>query len=151
MNGQSKRTAAIYLGLVFAAGSILGAAAHRFYAVQSADARVTSLTRQTPKEYRKELMVCLRTELKLSPEQVIEVDRIYDDIGERYKEVRKLIDPDVKALRVERTERVMSLLDEQQKVKYQQILDERERKSQEENKQSSSSSSTHVPQGPPDA
>lgn len=138
MTGQSKKTVAIYLGLVFAAGSILGAAAHRFYAVQSADARVAATTRRTSEEYRRELMVCLRTELKLTPEQVIEVDRIYDDIGERYKEVRKTIDPEVKALRVERTERIMSVLDDQQKVKYQQILDDRERKRQEEKNKSSS-------------
>ena len=141
MNGQSKKTVAIYLGLVFAAGSILGVAAHRFYAVQSADARVTQ-PRKTSEEYRKELMVCLRNELKLSPEQVLEVDRIYDDIGERYKEVRKVIDPDVKALRVERTERIMSLLDDQQKVKYQQILDNRERKRQEEKSKSEAAKSS---------
>lgn len=141
MNGQSRKTVAIYLGLVFAAGSILGVAAHRFYAVQSADARVTQ-PRKTSEEYRKELMVCLRNELKLSPEQVLEVDRIYDDIGERYKEVRKVIDPDVKALRVERTERIMSLLDDQQKVKYQQILDDRERKWQEEKSKSDAAKSS---------
>ncbi len=141
MNGQSKKTVAIYLGLVFAAGAILGVAAHRFYDVQSADARVTQ-PRKTSEEYRKELMVCLRTELKLSPEQVLEVDRIYDDIGERYKEVRKVIDPDVKALRVERTERIMSLLDDQQKVKYQQILDDRERKRQEEKSKSEAAKSS---------
>jgi hypothetical protein len=141
MNGQSRKTVAIYLGLVFAAGSILGVAAHRFYAVQSADARVTP-SRKTSEEYRKELMVCLRAELKLSPEQVLEVDRIYDDIGERYKEVRKVIDPDVKALRVERTERIMSLLDDQQKVKYQQILDNRERKRQEEKSKSEAAKSS---------
>jgi hypothetical protein len=98
--------------------------------------------RKTSEEYRKELMVCLRNELKLSPEQVLEVDRIYDDIGERYKEVRKVIDPDVKALRVERTERIMSLLDDQQKVKYQQILDNRERKRQEEKSKSEAAKSS---------
>lgn len=137
MNGQPKKVAALYLGLVFVAGSILGAAAHRFYAVQSADARVTT-TRKTSKEYREELMVVLRTELKLTSEQVEEVDRIYDDVGERYKEVRKTIDPEVKQLRVERTERIMGLLDDQQKVKYQEILDERERKRQERKSKSSS-------------
>ena len=127
MNGQPKKIAALYLSLVFAAGSILGAAAHRFYAVQSADARVTT-TRKTSAEYRKELMVCLRTELKLTPQQSEKVSGIYDDVGKQYKEVRKTIDPEVKALRVDRTERIMGLLNDEQKVKYQEILDERERK-----------------------
>ena len=127
MNGQPKKIATLYLSLVFAAGSIHGAAAHRFYAVQSADARVTT-TRKTSVEYRKELMVCLRTELKLTPEQSEKVSRIYDDVGKQYKEVRKTIDPEVKALRVDRTERIMGLLNDEQKVKYQEILDERERK-----------------------
>ena len=127
MNGQPKKIAALYLSLVFAAGSILGAAAHRFYAVQSADARVTT-TRKTSAEYRNELMVCLRTELKLTPQQSEKVSRIYDDVGKQYKEVCKTIDPEVKALRVDRTERIMGLLNDAQKVKYQEILDERERK-----------------------
>ena len=73
-------------------------------------------------------MVCLRTELKLTPQQSEKVSRIYDDVGKQYKEVRKTIDPEVKALRVDRTERIMGLLNDEQKVKYQEILDERERK-----------------------
>ncbi len=31
MTGQSRRTVLIYLALVFAAGSLFGAAAHRFF------------------------------------------------------------------------------------------------------------------------
>ena len=51
--------------------------------------------------------------------------------------VRRSI-PRFKQLRVERTERIMGLLDDQQKVKYQEILDERERKRQERKSKSSS-------------
>ncbi len=128
MNGQPKKIAALYLGLVFAAGLVLGGAAHRFHAVQTGDARVAAPVRKSSTEYRRELIAGLRTELSLSPEQVEDVNEIYDEIGKQYHAVRKTIDPEVKALRAQRAERIIALLDDEQKVKYQEILDERERK-----------------------
>ena len=128
MTGQPKKIAALYLGLVFAAGSVLGAAAHRFYAVQTADARVSQPVRKSSEERRAELVACLRDEIKLTEEQAAEVSAIYNDIGEQYHEVRKTIDPEVKALRAQRADRIMALLDDEQKIKYQEILAERERK-----------------------
>lgn len=128
MTGQPRKVAALYLGLVFAAGSVLGAAAHRFYAVQTADARVSQPARKSSKEYRAELVACLRDEIKLTQEQATEVSAIYDDIGDQYHAVRRTIDPEVKALRAQRADRIMALLDDEQKMKYQEILAERERK-----------------------
>lgn len=128
MNGQPKKIAALYLGLVFAAGLVLGAAAHRFHAVQTADARVVTPVKKSSSQYRKELIATLRMELSLSPEQVKDVNEIYDEIGKQYHAVRKTIDPQVNALRAQRAERIMALLDDEQKVKYQEILDERARK-----------------------
>jgi len=128
MNGQPKKIAALYLGLVFVADSVLGAAAHRFYAVQTADARVSQPARKSSKERRAELVTCLRDQIKLTQEQAAEVSAIYDDVGEQYHEVRQTIDPEVKALRAQRAERIMGLLDDEQKIKYKEILAERERK-----------------------
>ena len=128
MNGQPKQIAALYLGLVFAAGLVLGAAAHRFHAVQTADARVVAPVRKSSSQYRQELLSSLRTELSLSPRQVEDVNEIYDKIGKQYHAVRKTIDPQVKVLRAQRAERIMALLDDEQKVKYQEILDERAHK-----------------------
>lgn len=128
MNGQPKKIAALYLGLVFVAGSVLGAAAHRFYAVQTADARLSQPARKSSKGRRAELVTCLRDQIKLTQEQAAEASAIYDDVGEQYHEVRQTIDPEVEALRAQRAERIMGLLDDEQKIKYQEILAERERK-----------------------
>ena len=128
MNGQPKKIAALYLGLVFVAGSVLGAAAHRFYAVQTADARVSRPARKSTKDRRAELVACLRDEINLTQEQAAKVSAIYDDIGDQYHAVRRTIDPEVKVLRAQRADRIMALLDDEQKTKYQEILTERERK-----------------------
>ncbi len=128
MNGQPKKIAALYLGLVFVAGSVLGAVAHRFYAVQTADARVSTPTRKSSEERRAEIVSCLRDQIKLTQEQAAEVSAIYDDVGEQYHAIRKTIDPEVKGLRAQRADRIMALLDDEQKIKYQEILAERERK-----------------------
>ena len=53
---------------------------------------------------------------------------IYDDVGEQYHVLREKIDPEVKELRAQRAERIMALLDDEQKTKYQELLAERERK-----------------------
>ena len=128
MNAQPKKVAALYLGLVFVAGSVLGAAAHRFYAVQTADARVSQPTRKSSKDRRAELVACLRDEINLTQEQAQQVSAIYDDIGDQYHALKETIDPEVKALRAQRADRIMALLDDEQKLKYQEILAERERK-----------------------
>lgn len=128
MNGQPKKIAALYLGLVFVAGSVLGVAAHRFYAVQTADARVSQPEKKSSKERRAEIVSCLRDQINLTQEQATAVSAIYDDVGEQYHVLREKIDPEVKELRAQRAERIMALLDDEQKTKYQELLAERERK-----------------------
>ncbi len=134
MNGQSKRTALLYLTLVFVAGSLFGAAAHRFYDVQGASAALES-SAPSPKGYRERLIMELTRDLSLRPGQIEKVHVILDDIGHRYHEVRKVIKPEIEVLRAERTERITALLDTPQRATYQQILDQREREKEQRKKE----------------
>ena len=133
MNGQPQRTALIYLALVFAAGSLFGAAAHRFYDVQGASASLES-SAPSPKGYRERLIMELTRDLSLQPGQIEKVHLILDDIGHRYHEARKVIKPEIEVLRAERRERIMALLDSEQRNTYQQIIDQREREKQQRKK-----------------
>ena len=123
----SKKIAVLYLSAVFAAGAIFGMAAYRFYAVSAARAefRVTPVT---PQEYRDRMVSKLQTELNLSPEQTSEVQEIYDYIGERWHDVRDAMEPEFEAMRKERAERMMGILDETQQQKYRLMLEEKRRK-----------------------
>ncbi len=130
MTNQPKRVALLYLGLVFLAGSILGAALHRFYATEFASAEVRPAP--PPQDYRQHLISKLTKELSLKPEQVAQLDPILDEIDRQYNQYREDIEPGFDAIRAERARRIMAILDGDQKLTYQKILDKR--KSQREAK-----------------
>ena len=130
MTNQPKRLALLYLGLVFLAGSVLGAALYRFYATEFASAEVRPAP--SPQDYRQHLISKFTKDLELKPEQVTLLDPILDDIDRQYSQYREDIEPGFDAIRAERARRVMAILDPGQQVKYQQILDKR--KSQREAK-----------------
>ena len=122
-NGQTRKRAALWLGLVFVAGAVLGIAATHFYA-----GRLDGGWRISPHEYRLQLLAKLTKDLGLDEGQQREVEVILDEIGERFRSVREAIEPEFEAIRSERAERIMSLLDQQQRAKYESILEERERR-----------------------
>lgn len=128
MNGTgSKKVAALYLSAVFAAGAIFGIAAYRFYAISAARAEF-QVTPVTPQQYREQMVAKLQAELNLNAEQTAEVQKIYDYIGDRWHEVRDAMEPEFEAMRHERKERILGLLDDEQKQKYLSILEEKRRK-----------------------
>jgi Spy/CpxP family protein refolding chaperone len=130
MTNQPKRLALLYLGLVFLAGSVLGAALYRFYATEFASAEVRPAP--TPQDYRQHLISKFTKELNLRPEQVAQLDPILDAIDGQYSQYREDIEPGFDAIRAERARRIMALLDPDQQAAYQKILDKR--KSQREAK-----------------
>ena len=125
-NGQTRKRAALWLGLVFVAGAVLGIAAAHFYA-GSLDGR----SRISPHEYRLQLLAKLTEDLGLDEGQQREVEGILDESVERFRSVREAIEPELEAIRGERAERIMSLLDQRQRAKYESILEERERRREE--------------------
>lgn len=126
MIGGPKRIATLYLGAVFAAGAVFGMAAYRFYAANVAQAEFQAPL--SPQEYRARTVAKLQHELNLSPEQTVELQKIYDYIGERWHDVRDAMEPEFEAMRTERAERIMGILNPEQQEKYRAILEEKRRK-----------------------
>jgi hypothetical protein len=52
---------------------------------------------------------------------------IFDEINDRFREVRDAMEPEFEAIRSERADRVMGLLTSEQKLEYQVMLNERQR------------------------
>jgi hypothetical protein len=127
MTRRPKRIATLYLGAVFVAGAVVGMAGYRFYAVNSAraDFQVAPLS---PQEYRARTVSKLQQELGLSSDQTVELQEIYDYIGERWHDVRDAMEPEFEAMRKERAERIMGILNPEQQEKYRAILEEKRRK-----------------------
>jgi hypothetical protein len=127
MMEQSKRGAAMYLAAVFFAGGAVGYAVSEFSSQPSAEASVN-----TASAYRRDLLQTLDKRLDLTDEQLGEVIVIFDDINDRFWEVRDAMEPEFEAIRHERAEQVMGILNSDQQVQYQLVVEERERRREEQ-------------------
>jgi len=134
MNTRSKRSAALYLALVFLGGAAFGYATSLFYSAHSAEAKVESDRPATAREYRRNLVNELDDELKLDEDQVSEVMNILDEVGARFIEVRDAMEPEFEAIRAERAAMIMGVLTPEQRLRYAQILEERDRARRERDK-----------------
>ena len=126
--GQSRRRAAMAMAVVFIAGVVLGLAATRVYD-QRLGRRGQDLI--SPGEYRQRLLRQLTADLALDPGQQEAVKEILIEIEQRFREVRDAIEPEMDAIRSERGERIMALLDQMQRAQYEGILEERRRHREE--------------------
>lgn len=130
MNARPKRTAALYLAVVFLAGGAFGFAANQFYAVRIASAEAPRPA-LTASEYRLSLVDKLDAELTLDEDQIAEILIILDDVGERFIEIRDAMEPEFEAIRQDRGARIMETLSPQQRIVYGRILAERSRRREE--------------------
>ena len=133
MTGPSKTTAAFYLTLVFLGGAVFGFAASDFYNERVANAEESNPA--TAAEYRKDLVASLDQDLKLDDDQVSEILQILDDVGERWYQVRDAMEPEFEAIRQERAERIMHVLNPDQRLTYERILEDRRRRREEDDRQ----------------
>lgn len=129
MSMDSKRTAVLYLMAVFIAGGIFGFAVNEFRYAVTAEAKADD--KPASVEYRKRLVEDLDRRLNLDNDQEAEVLGILDDVCIRFQSVRDAMEPEFEAIRMERTDRIMSVLTPSQRVKYQQIVEERDRRARE--------------------
>ncbi len=125
---QPKRRALLALASVCLAGAALGAAGVYSYTARGGPGRNLA-----PAEYRTRLLNHLTEDLELDIEQREQIAAILDEIGERYQSVREAIEPELEAIRRQRADRIMSVLYEDQQVKYEKILEERRRRREQSN------------------
>lgn len=130
MNRDDTSKAALYLGLVFAAGALVGFAANDFYRTRTAEARVPQA--RTASEYYSKLVQELDERLNLDDDQVSEILLVLDEVGDRFFEVRDAMEPEFEAIRRERAQRIMAMLSPAQQREYEKMLEERRIKQEEE-------------------
>jgi Spy/CpxP family protein refolding chaperone len=118
----SRLTIALYVGLIFASGAVLGVFGHSLYAVS------TVISKGGPKseDVRKRWMGELQTRLKLSADQSAKINSISDETRARFHEVRHRMDPEMEKIGKEQREKMRSVLTPDQQTEYEKMLKERE-------------------------
>ena len=120
------RVAALYLAIVFLAGTLFGVVVDRFYSQRTARAASSP----SPKESRERYVTTLQKELALTAAQLAQVTEILDQTGQRFRELRERSGPEFEAIREDQRRRIMGVLTVEQQPKYRKILEEHRQRRQ---------------------
>ena len=122
---SSKWTGILIAVLLFCCGAAAGALAHRYF-----ESRVVNA--KTAEDYRQHYVSEMKSNLKLTPEQVGQLSKILDETKAKYKAVRDRYRPEMLQVKAEQVERVKSILTAQQVPAYERLVAERERRAKEQ-------------------
>lgn len=112
-----RSTTILYLLLVFASGATVGAFANRLYMMKSVSAS-TSKTRD------QQYMQDMTTRLHLTEPQVASLRKIMDETRVRFRETHKTVEE-------EHAQKVLAILNDNQKAEYAKMREEREKRRRE--------------------
>jgi hypothetical protein len=124
----TKTTIALYIGLVFASGIVLGVFGDRLYTASTVNAKQGP---KNPEEFRKKMVAEWQTRLSLSEDQVVKLNIILDDTRSQFHEARQKMDPQMQAIRRAQQNRIRAMLKPEQREEYEKMLVEREKRDKE--------------------
>jgi len=122
----SRAAIALYVGLVFASGLVLGAFGQRLYTAST----VVNKQRQNPEEMRKRIVAEYESRLKLTPEQLAKLNAILDETRARMEEARKGIRPTYEKIHEDQVAKIRELLNPNQQAEYDKMRKERQEREQ---------------------
>ncbi|GIU73373.1 MAG: hypothetical protein KatS3mg004_0460 [Bryobacteraceae bacterium] len=128
---QSNLRLALSLLVVFVSGVVVGAVGDR-YLVKRQEAVQRP---RSPEEFRRAYVAEMQKRLKLTPEQLEQLNRILDDTREQFRQLRERQRPEVRALQEQQTARINAILTPAQQEEYARMRREREEKRRQEEKQ----------------
>ena len=117
-------TVALYMGLVFACGAVVGAFAYRLYTVSDVSANVGQ---RDPEEYRKRFMAELKNRLNLNDDQAAKVGMIMDQTRQQFRAARATIEPEIQKIREEQRQKISEILSADQQAEFQKMMEQRRR------------------------
>jgi hypothetical protein len=124
----SRWTIALYVGLVFASGAVVGAFGHRFIDV----AAVSANARRNPEEFRKRFTVEMKARLNLTSDQMTKLSAVLDSTRVEFRTTRDSIEPALANIREEQHRRILALLEPAQRAEYEKMRQEREARARQE-------------------
>jgi Spy/CpxP family protein refolding chaperone len=128
----SRLTIALYVGLIFASGVVLGVFGHSLYAVTTV---ISKGGGGNPKaeEVRKKTLAEMQSRMKLSDDQVAKINSILDETRARFHEVRERYRPQMDEIQKNQRDKVRTILSPEQRAEYEKMLKEREEHQKKEN------------------
>jgi Spy/CpxP family protein refolding chaperone len=124
----TKLTIALYLGLVFSSGIVLGVFGDRVYNAAPVQSRPT---KPNPEEFRKKMVAEYQGRLKLTDQQIQQLNIILDETRSRFHEAHQKMDPELAAIQHEQRDKIRQMLKPEQRDEYEKMLQEREKRQKE--------------------
>jgi DNA primase len=116
---------ALYMGLVFASGAVVGGFGHRLYSASAVSAKAPKAS----EEFRRHYMQEMKSRLNLSSDQITKLELILDETRARIQEANKKLEPEVTSIRSEQIEKIRLMLSPAQVTEYEKLRKEREERS----------------------
>jgi Spy/CpxP family protein refolding chaperone len=120
----SRAAIAVYVGLIFASGAVLGAFGQRLYRA-SLDANKAP-SRRDPEALRRKVVELYRDRLHLSGDQVTQLNTIMDETRARVEEIRHQNRPAYQKIHEEQDAKIRGMLTPDQQAEFDKIMKERE-------------------------
>jgi Spy/CpxP family protein refolding chaperone len=123
----SRGAIALYVGVVFASGAVLGVFGQRLYTATAVSAAKTP---PTPEQVRKRNIDEARERVHLTDDQVQKMDLILDETLVRYRQLNAKEQPEIDAIRRDQTDRINAILSPDQRKLMEELRKERREKAQ---------------------
>lgn len=122
----SRKSIALYVGLVFVSGAVLGVFGDRLYTVTTVTKAKNA--RPTPEEFRRGYLAVMQKRLGLNDQQVTSLGLILDETRARMNEINQRTIPEQKEIQKTQTAKIRALLTPAQQAEYEVLLKERREK-----------------------
>ena len=120
----TRLSAALYLILVFASGALVGVVSHRLYDTSSASANNST---RSFTEFRKRYLDGMREKVGVSEAQIADIVRVLDETKQKTNALQAQEKPLHDKIQQEHVDSIKTILNDQQKVAYDNWRAERER------------------------
>lgn len=121
----SRKSIALYVGLVFLSGGVLGVFGDRLYTVTTVTKAKNA--KLTPEEFRRGYIGFMQKRLTLTEPQVTKLGLIFDETRARMNEIHERAIPEQQEIQKAQTEKIRELLTPAQQSEFEVMRKEREK------------------------
>ena len=119
----SRKSVALYVGLVFVSGAVLGVFGDRLYTVSTVTKAKNA--KPSPEEFRRGYLGFMQKRLGLNEMQVTHLGLILDETRARMNEVHERTIPEQQEIQKSQSEKIRALLTPAQQAEYDVVVKER--------------------------
>jgi Spy/CpxP family protein refolding chaperone len=122
----TRSSIALYIGLVFISGAVLGGFGDHLYGTYRISPAKSGKAPKSPEDVRRGIIDFWKSHLKLTDDQVVKVGLIMDETRVRMDEVHRGTIPAQQEIRREQMDKMRAMLSPEQKVEYDRLQKARE-------------------------